>query len=67
MHQYDRALLAAALLLAAAGVALAQNMSVGMGTGDLPTMQSQPGTPAPPCSNSLDFSDSCNSQYFGAL
>ncbi len=34
-------------------------MGIGLGTPN--------SIPPPPCSNSLDFSDSCNSQYIGLL
>lgn len=66
---------AIALLLAApAAYAVDQRLSVpgiiqplgGTGRDQLLIPYQSPGPP-PACSNSLDFSDGCNSQYIGAI
>ena len=76
MRTFSKVLLAALLLAAmtaARGDGLSTSMSPQTGggiggwfDGGL-SYQKASGSPPPVCSNSLDFSQSCNSQYIGAL
>lgn len=65
MRQHIGLILMALAMLGIAGVAMANlNNSIGIGVGELGYV-----TPAAPpsCSNELDFSQACNSQYLAVL
>lgn len=66
-----RAVVIIGLIFALTAIAAAQIMSGPMipgGGGPMVPPGASGGTPPPPtCSNAMDFSQACNSQYIGAL
>lgn len=60
MTRFVKVIAVAGILIAAACGASAQLLLLGVGPGG------SNGSP-PSCSNALDFTDPCNSQYLGAL